>query len=583
MRKQQAPQHRRRRLRLAVGTPLALIAAGVLAYGAVFGTFGGDAEPHAAAAPAPVPGDATTAVAAMQPGWNLGNSLDASPEETSWGQPRTTKNLLDSVRAQGFKSIRIPVTWSDHQGAAPNYTIDPAYVSRVKQVVDWAIADGLYVIIDVHHDSWQWTSKMSTDHDKVLARFDATWRQISAAFRNEPAQLVFESVNEPQFDNADNTRKAQLLNELNASFHKVVRASGGNNKNRLLMLPTEVCTPDQRLMDSLVTTIKSLHDSRLIATVHYYGYFPFSVNVAGSTRFDAQALGDLDKTFKRMRDTFVAQGIPVVLGEYGLLGYDNGPGAVERGEMLKYFEALGHAARTNKVTTVLWDNGSFYDRGKLRWKDAGLYRQIKSSWTTRSATASSDSVFVPKSGPVKDRSLTLNLNGATFTALKQGTTKLVNGRDYTLSGNRLTMKAATLTRLVGDRSPGVNATLQAGFSRGVPWRIQVVTYDTPVQTDTTGTTASFRIPTQFRGDVLATMQATYADGGNAGPTSWTPYQQFNTAFAPDYAKKTIRLTPAFLNALKDNTRVKLSFHFWSGATVTYHVTKSGSTVTGTTS
>jgi hypothetical protein len=424
---------------------------------------------------------------------------------------------------------------------------------------------------------------MSTDHDKVLARFDATWSQISAAFRNEPAQLVFESVNEPQFDNADNTRKAQLLNELNASFHKVVRASGGNNKNRLLMLPTEVCTPDQRLMDSLVTTIKSLHDSRLIATVHYYGYFPFSVNVAGSTRFDAQALGDLDKTFKRMRDTFVAQGIPVVLGEYGLLGYDNGPGAVERGEMLKYFEALGHAARTNKVTTVLWDNGSFYDRGKLRWQDAGLYRQIKSSWTTRSATASSDSVFVPKSRPVKDRSLTLNLNGATFTALKQGTTKLVNGRDYTLSGNRLTMKAATLTRLVGDRSPGVNATLQAGFSRGVPWRIQVITYDTPVQTDTTGTTASFRIPTQFRGDVLATMQATYADGSNAGPTSWTPYQQFNTAFAPDYAKKTIRLTPAFLNALKDNTRVKLSFHFWSGATVTYHVTKSGSTVTGTTS
>ncbi|WP_406335957.1 cellulase family glycosylhydrolase [Streptomyces sp. NBC_00203] len=583
MRKQQAPQHRRRRIRLAVGAPLALIAAGVLAYGAVFGTFGDDAEPHAAAAPVPVPGDATAAVAAMQPGWNLGNSLDAGPEETSWGQPRTTKALLDSVRAQGFKSIRIPVTWSDHQGAAPKYTIDPAYMSRVKQVVDWAIADGLYVIIDVHHDSWQWTSKMSTDHDKVLARFDATWTQIATSFRNEPAQLVFESVNEPQFDNADNTRKAQLLNELNASFHKVVRASGGNNKNRLLMLPTEVCTPDQRLMDSLVTTIKSLHDSRLIATVHYYGYFPFSVNVAGSTRFDAQAQGDLDKTFKRMRDTFVAQGIPVVLGEYGLLGYDNGPGAVERGEMLKYFEALGHAARTNKVTTVLWDNGSFYDRGKLRWKDAGLFRQMKSSWTTRSATASSDSVFVPKSGPVKDRSLTLNLNGATFTALKQGTTKLVSGRDYTLSGNRLTLKAATLTRLVGDRSSGVNATLQAGFSQGVPWRIQVITYDTPVQSNTTGTTASFPIPTQFRGDVLATMQATYADGGNAGPTSWTPYQQFNTAFAPDYAKKSIRLTPAFLNAVKDNTPVKLTFHFWSGATTTYHITKSGGTVTGTTS
>ena len=111
----------------------------------------------------------------------------------------------------------------------------------------------------------------------------------------------------------------------------------------------------------------------------------------------------------------------------------------------------------------------------------------------------------------------------------------------------------------------------------------MISYDTPVQSDTTGTTASFRVPTRFRGDVLATMQATYADGGGAGPTSWTPYQQFNTACAPDYAKKTIRLNPVFLNALKDSTRVELTFHFWSGATVTYHVTKSGSTVTGTTS
>ncbi|WP_369167383.1 cellulase family glycosylhydrolase [Streptomyces sp. R28] len=99
------------------------------------------------------------------------------------------------------------------------------------------------MILDVHHDSWQWTGKMSTDHDKVLARFNATWTQIATAFRNEPAQLVFESINEPQFDNADNARKADLLNELNTSFHKVVRASGGTNKNRLLMLPTEVCTP----------------------------------------------------------------------------------------------------------------------------------------------------------------------------------------------------------------------------------------------------------------------------------------------------------------------------------------------------
>ncbi|MCX5206299.1 cellulase family glycosylhydrolase [Streptomyces sp. NBC_00237] len=581
MSKQQAPQHRRRRLRLAVGAPVALTVAGVLAYGGAFGTFGEDAEPRAGAAPAPVPASATAAVAAMQPGWNLGNTLDAVPGETSWGQPLTTRALLASVRAQGFKSVRVPVTWSTHQGTAPAYAIDRAYLKRVKQVVDWAAAEGLYVLLDVHHDSWQWIGKMADDHDAVLDRFNKTWSQIAAAFRDTSARLVLESVNEPQFENADAARKAALLHELNTSFHHVVRASGGNNTSRLLMLPTEVCTPDQPLMDNLVSTITSLRDPRLIATVHYYGYFPFSVNLAGATRFDARARGDLDKTFQRMRDTFVAQGIPVVLGEYGVLGYDHGPGAVERGEMLKYFEALGNAARANKVTTTLWDNGSFYDRGKLRWKDPELFRQIKSSWTTPSATASSDRVFVAKSRPAKDSSLTLNLNGATFTALKQGKTTLVRGRDYTLSGNNLTLKAAMLGRLVGNGAPGVRATLQAEFSRGVPWRIQVVSHEAPVLSDAQGTGASFRIPTQFRGDELATMESTYADGTNAGPTTWTPYQQFNTAFAPDYAKKTISLTPAYLKTLKDNARVKLTFHFWSGARATYQITTSGTTVTGT--
>ncbi|MDC0773515.1 hypothetical protein [Streptomyces sp. HD] len=111
----------------------------------------------------------------------------------------------------------------------------------------------------------------------------------------------------------------------------------------------------------------------------------------------------------------------------------------------------------------------------------------------------------------------------------------------------------------------------------------MLSHDTPTQSSTTGTTGAFSLPTRFRGDELATMEAKYADGGNAGPTDWTPYQQFNSAFAPDYAKRAIRLKPAFLDSVKDNTRVNLTFHFWSGATVTYQVTKSGSTVTGTSS
>lgn len=581
------PAHRHRGPGRLAGLLMALL----VILGLSVGTGTSIAAPDNTAKPAPstvrVPARAMDAVAAMQPGWNLGNTLDAIPDETSWGNPKVTKDLFDAIRAQGFRSVRIPVSWTDHQSATAPYTIDATFMSRVKQVVDWAQADGLYVVLNVHHDSWQWISKMPTDHDNVLARFNASWTQISSAFRDEPRTLLFESVNEPAFDNSTDAQKAQLLNELNTSFHKVVRSSGGGNANRLLVLPTVGCTPSQNFMDSLSATIGALHDSNLVATVHYYGWYPFSVNIAGGTRYDESAQKDLTEAFARMHDTFVAKNIPVYLGEYGLLSWPdhNHPDRVERGEALKYFEHVSYAARVAGVTTALWDPGTFayLNRETLKWDDPALYAWIKSSWSTRSGTASFDKVFVPKSSPITAKTLTLNPNGTKFCGLWQGSTPLAPGLDYTVTDNQLTLTARALTRLTGDRRYGVNATLQARFSRGLPWTIDVTTFDTPVLSNATGTTGSFTIPTQYRGDVLATMEAKYADGSNAGPAGWTPYQEFNAAFSPDYRGGTIIQTPDFLNALHDGEPVTLTFHFHSGATVTYHVTKSGGSVTGTTS
>ncbi|MFR0357486.1 cellulase family glycosylhydrolase [Streptomyces sediminimaris] len=563
---------------------LALLVVLALPRGTAFAAASGTA--HSQRPAVRVPAAAVDAVAAMQPGWNVGNTLDAIPDETSWGNPPITKALFDTVRDNGFRSVRIPVTWNGHQSAAAPYTIDASFMNRVKQVVDWALADGLYVVLNVHHDSWQWISDMPpTDHDKVLARFDATWTQISATFRNEPRALLFESVNEPQFTNATDTRKTQLLNELNTSFHSIVRASGGGNADRLLVLPTVGCTPSQQLMDSLAGTMGSLHDSNLVATVHYYGWYPFSVNIAGGTRYDADSQKDMSDAFARMHDTFVAKGIPVYLGEYGLLSYPDytRPDSVERGEALKYFEDLGHQARHNGVTTALWDAGSFLDRDTLQWRDPGMTDLIRSSWTTRSGTASSDTVYVRKSARITARTLTLDLNGTCFRGLWHDGVPLLRGRDYTVSGTRLTLTAGALTRLAGNRAYGVDATLQARFSRGVPWRISVISYDPPVLSNATGTASSLTVPTLFRGDRLATMEARYADGGNAGPANWTPYQEFNTSFSPDYPGGSITLTSAFLTAITDGAPVTLTFHFWSGATATYHVTKSAGSVTGTTS
>jgi endoglucanase len=563
-------------IRWAVSIPVALVAASGLTAGTAAATDESAAAPWSR-------NNAMATVAAMQPSWNLGNTLDAIPDETSWGNPPATKALFDTIRAQGFRSVRIPVTWSGHQSATAPYAIDPAFMKRVRQVTDWALSDGLYVELNVHHDSWQWIADMTTDHDNVRARFDATWQQIASAFRDEPAGLLFESVNEPQFNNATDAQKTQFMNELNTSFHTIVRSSGGRNATRLLVLPTLGCTPDQKLMDDLTATMTALHDPNLVATVHYYSFWPFSVNIAGYTQFNADVQKDMTDAFARMHDTFVARGIPVYLGEYSLLNYPDHthPDAVERGEAFKYFEAVGHQARSSGVTTALWDPFSFLDRATLRWRDPGLIAQVRSSWTTRSGTASSDMVFVPKPSPVTAQTVTLNPNGTTFLGLWQGNTPLVRSRDYTVTGDQVTLTASALTRLVGNRAYGVNASLQARFSRGVPWQINVITNDVPVLSDANGTTSSYTVPTQFRGDVLATMEAKYADGSNAGPANWTSFKEFNRSFSPGYPTNTIALTADFFNEVTDGAPVTLTFHFWSGATVTYHVTRSGSSVIGT--
>jgi endoglucanase len=522
-------------------------------------------------------------VAHMQPGWNLGNSFEAiGADETAWGNPRVTQAFLRRLKAQGFKSIRIPVTWGQHEGPAPTYTLDPAFLARIKQVVDWALAEGFYVLINMHGDAWQWVPNMPSQHDAVLAQYTATWQQIAATFRDASRRLLFESINEPFFNGSSGDQQnAVLMNELNTTFHSVVRATGGGNADRLLVMPTLGDTPDQAKIDTLLATFSALDDPNLVASIHYYSFWPFSVNLAGYTTFNATTQQDLTDTFDLLHRSFVAKGIPVVVGEYGLLGWDSGPGTVEQGETLKYLEYLGYYARYRGLTTMLWDNGSRFNRRTMQWNDPSLYAQIRSSWTERSGTASTDQLFVPKGKTPTDATITLNLNGTKLKGIDVGTRPLILGVDYTVSGSTLTIAAATLGRLTASQEYGTNAVLSLRFTDGIPWAVNVITYDKPVLRSATGTTASLVIPTAFNGDKLATMEAVYADGTAAGPQSWTTYKQYNVAFTPDYTAGTITLPTAFFNEVTDNTTVTLTFHFWSGAILTYTLTRSGTAVTGT--
>ncbi|WP_172195805.1 cellulase family glycosylhydrolase [Saccharibacillus qingshengii] len=540
---------------------------------------------NASAAENPPKSKMQTYVDNMQPGWNLGNTLDSvGADETAWGNPRVTRELIKQISRQGFNSIRIPVTWDNHIGPAPDYKIDPAYLDRVAEVVGWARSENLYVLINVHHDSWLWISKMEKDHDQTLARYNAIWKQVADRFKNESDKLSFESVNEPRFTDGGTTNEAkaqEMLDELNLSFHEIVRSSGGKNGVRPLVLPTLETSPSQERMNELYKTFEQLKDDKnLIATVHYYGYWPFSVNIAGTTTFDETTQKDITQTFDNVYKTFTARGIPVIVGEYGLLGFDKNTNTIEQGEKLKFFEFLTSYLKEKHIATMLWDNGQHFSRTQYKWSDPELYEIIRSGQKQRSSVAESDLIQLRQGEAVTDETVQLQLNGNKFTSLKADGQRLTRNQDYTLSGETLTIKKATLDRLTASGKLGVNAVLTAGFTKGPDWNFYLTVHKTPVLSAAEGTTADFAIPTAWNGDKLATMEAVYVSGGNAGPNDWTSFKEFESTFSPDYKDGRIVLRPALLDTLRDGEAVKLTFHFWSGDKLTYTVTKNGTAVSG---
>lgn len=524
----------------------------------------------AVASPASAQTAMQTYVEAMQPGWNLGNTLDAIPTETSWGNPLVTQEFIQQIAAQGFKSIRLPVTWTDHTGPAPGYAIDPVWMDRVEQIVDWSLDAGMYVMINIHHDSWQWVSGMPTNDAAVRARFDALWTQIADRFKDHSNRLMLESINEPFFAGVDDATQMALLDELNTSFFNVVRASGGGNATRPLVLPTLATNHAQSRVDSLSETIANLDDPNLIATIHYYGFWPFSVNIAGYTRFEGIVIDDIHDAVDNVYETFVANGIPVVIGEYGLLAFDTSIAGVERGEMLKFFEYFTAYAQSRGMALQWWDNGQHFARTTYQWRDPELVNLIMHSVTGRTSTANTDLILLNSGAPVQDAVIQLNLNGNSFVGLSNGDTPLTPGTDYTISGGVLTVKASALAAYASGPF-GEKTVLDAHFSSGQPWKLRVRYHWVPVLSPAVGTkVGGLVIPAAFNGDLVATMEAIYVGGGNAGPQNWTSFKEYTRTFGPNYTNDTIAITPEFFAATNNNP-IDLTFHFWSGRTVNYRL------------
>ncbi len=301
-------------------------------------------------------------VADMKVGWNLGNTLDAWAvgvsglnTETCWGNPKTTKAMIDAIKTKGFKTVRIPVTWKDHFGSSPTYTIDNAWMDRVEEVVNYALSDSMYVILNTHHD--EWLTLTSESKDNVTDKITKIWAQIADRFKDYSDYLFFETLNEPRLygtvyewiGGTDEARK--ILNAYNLAIVNTIRKSGGNNALRHIMIPTHGATSMAVAQDALVIPN---NDSRVIVSLHTYWPYNFTMNTgAGATSSwgSASDKSACDEELDRIQNKFVKNGIPVIIGEWGSIDKSN---TAARAVHAEYY---AKAVRKRGMLPVWWDNG----------------------------------------------------------------------------------------------------------------------------------------------------------------------------------------------------------------------------------
>lgn len=326
-------------------------------------------------------------VEAMGPGWNLGNQLesvtDNVPEETNWGNPVITEKLIQSVKAAGFKSIRIPVSYFAKIDDDKDYTIDSKWLDRVQEVVNYCIKNDLYAVINIHGDGYNtidggWLLCNGKNQTEIKKKYKKVWKQIAERFKNYDDHLLFESMNE-EFDGSysePNKEYYQNINDYNQIFVDTVRKTGDNNTKRWLIIPGWNTNIDYTAGDygfKLPTDQyrnKSIdkEEQRIMISVHYYSPWDFCggencvITQWGNEADDpSKTSTTCDETYMKnqlnlMKTTFADKGYPVFIGEYGSIdktSYDS-----ENEYYRAYFaRKLCQLSRKNGCIPMYWDNG----------------------------------------------------------------------------------------------------------------------------------------------------------------------------------------------------------------------------------
>lgn len=314
---------------------------------------------------------------AMYPGWNLGNTMEAGDmannftnagglgAETAWQSTQTTKALIDFVKAQGFKSVRIPTSWvMGHITDAENMTIDPAWLARVKEIVDYCISDGLYVFINDHWDGgWievEGFSKTSSSYEAVdetiiadkVNKLKKLWTNIATYFKDYNEYLMFAGLNEPfQEYSLFGTRHSELtpiLERYNQAFVDAVRATGGNNAKRVLIVqgPSTNISSTVNYFNMPTDT----ENGKLMVEVHYYE--PWDFCGSNATK-DWNADASVKTSFESLKTKFVNHDIPVVIGEYGANWQENTES--HNDAIRRFFKSVVENAGNCGIVPFAWD------------------------------------------------------------------------------------------------------------------------------------------------------------------------------------------------------------------------------------
>lgn len=321
-------------------------------------------------------------------GINIGNSLDSTgmkrwhedatdlDYETYWHNEPISKELFVMIKNAGFSSVRIPVSWDEHLDA--DGKISEVWLGRVTEVVDMAMKQNLYVVLNTHHETW--LSLDTGNKEEIISKFIKVWQQISVKFMDYDEHLIFEAMNEPRLQESDiewtegTYELREMVNELNNAFYNTVRESGGKNGSRYLMIPTYCNSVKEEAISQL-----SIPGDKIIVSVHGYKPYNFCFVDENAKEWNNEESGTGDSKekisefFSDLDYAFIQNGIPVVITEFAVC---DSRALDQRLEWLDYYLSQADA---HSINCMWWDDGKDYkimDRKSFAWCYSGIVNKI---------------------------------------------------------------------------------------------------------------------------------------------------------------------------------------------------------------